>query len=108
MDRAKIEIALINAFNELRNITPIDTGNLRYNALRYEWEAPNIFVIYISGNGKSGIAPYMPFTNEEWVSPRWHGKKNPNEGWFEKGVKLVAKTIRRELKAIEKEDLRNG
>ena len=24
----------------------------------------------------------MPFTNEEWISPRWNGKKNPNEHWW--------------------------
>lgn len=102
MERAKIESALYTAFSEFRGITPIDTGNLRYNATRYEWTSPTTFVIYVSGNGKTGIAPYMPFTNEEWISPRWHGKKNPNEGWFERGVELVAKTIARELKGTLK------
>lgn len=27
---------------------------------------------------------YMPYTNEEWISPRWRGRKNPNEQWWEK------------------------
>ncbi len=26
-------------------------------------------------------APYFPYTNEPWKSPRWKGATNPNEGW---------------------------
>lgn len=31
-------------------------------------------------------ANYAAATNEPWVSPRWHGKKNPNEGWIDKCI----------------------
>ena len=31
-------------------------------------------------------AYYMPYTNEKWISPRWHGKQNPNEDWWDKAI----------------------
>lgn len=34
-------------------------------------------------------AYYMPYTNEEWVHPRWKGKKNPNEHWWDKAIAQV-------------------
>lgn len=30
------------------------------------------------------MAKYMPFTNEPWISAKWHGRKNPNESWWDK------------------------
>ena len=35
----------------------------------------------------------MPYTNEPWVSPKWHGKKNPNEAWFQDAVEYIAEYI---------------
>ena len=67
---------------------PKDTWNLARNALRVEWVGPDEARIYIDQD----IAPYMPYTNEPWVSPRWHGKPNPNEGWWQDCIEL-AKTI---------------
>lgn len=31
-------------------------------------------------------AYYMPYTNERWISPRWKGKKNPNEDWWDNAI----------------------
>ena len=31
-------------------------------------------------------APYLPYTNEKWISPRWKGKKNPNRKWYNKAM----------------------
>lgn len=28
------------------------------------------------------VAFYAVYTNEKWISPRWHGKQNPNENWI--------------------------
>ena len=39
------------------------------------------------------IAPYVPYTNEPWISEKWNGKKNPNEGWFERATGFVATYI---------------
>lgn len=69
---------------------PKDTGNLAYNAIKMKMDSPRQCEIYVSGNSiktingyiKYGVAPYMPFTNGPWLSPRWRGRKNPNEGWW--------------------------
>lgn len=53
------------------------TGNLAFNALQYSIVGDTVDV-YIDED----IAPYCVFTDEPWVSPYWHGKKNPNEGWW--------------------------
>lgn len=68
---------------------PKDTGNLRFNAFRFEYVAPNRVELYID----ESIAPYMPYTNEPWISPRWKGKKNPNEYWFQNTVEKVVNYI---------------
>ena len=51
----------------------------------------------------------MPFTNEVWKSPKWNGKKNPNQGWWNNAMEMViafiAKKIRRRIKVIELKDL---
>jgi len=26
---------------------------------------------------------YATYTNEVWISPKWNGKQNPNEGWID-------------------------
>lgn len=55
------------------------TGNMALNALKYEWlDGGATFHMWIDEE----IAPYVFYTNEPWTSPRWHGKKNPNEGWW--------------------------
>lgn len=37
----------------------------------------------------------MPYTNEPWISPKWHGKKNPNEGWFDRTADYIASEFAR-------------
>lgn len=44
-------------------------------------------------------APHMPYTEEEWVSPQWRGRANPNEGWFREAVDLAYRLIKLELQA---------
>lgn len=87
-------------FNELKNTTPIDTGNLRYNATLMEYKnGGKVCEIYVDGDGEDGIAYYMPFTNEPWISPKWNGRKNPNEGWWQnKALKAVLEHIQIRLK----------
>ena len=57
---------------------PRDTGNMALNSLRYKVQG-NYIVIYFDTN----IAPYVPYTNEPWLSDKWNGKQNPNEGWWD-------------------------
>lgn len=61
---------------------PKDTGNLAFNSIRlvavdsYNWQ------IVIGGE----IAEYAIYTNEPWISERWGGKVNPNEGWVNRAI----------------------
>lgn len=68
------------------------TGNMAYNASKIVYPDSDTAIIYVDEN----IAPYVPYTNEEWISPKWKGKKNPNQGWFERAVEVVAKSLAKE------------
>ena len=84
----------IQIVDEVRKTSPIRTGNLRNNAIRFEWVSPNKFRIFVDET----IAPYMPYTNEPWLSPRWRGAKNKNELWWDdKAVNALLTTVRRVL-----------
>lgn len=82
------------AVRQLRRLAPKDTGNLANNAIKYEFIG-NTCKIYVD----EAIAPYMPFTNEPWISPKWNGKKNPNEKWFDDAVAYIVDYITRETNA---------
>lgn len=36
---------------------------------------------------------YMPYTEEKWISPRWRGRQNPNEGWFKEAFEVCIRMI---------------
>jgi hypothetical protein len=82
----------VNRFvKNFKPLTPIDTGNLRYNSVKFIFTSPTRAVVYIDEK----VAPYMPYTDRPWLSPRWNGKKNPNENWFENAVqKALEKTTK--------------
>lgn len=44
------------------------------------------------------IAPYCVYTNDPWLSPNWKGKKNPNEGWWERFAEEFARRLAKKLK----------
>jgi hypothetical protein len=84
----------------LKSSSPIRTGNLRYNSIKNRNVNGKMAIIYID----EAIAPYMPFTNEPWISPRWHGRQNPNERWFDNTAERFADSIERiypKLKRVE-------
>ncbi len=78
-------------------LVPRDTGNMAYMALQYEIQN-GILAITINPD----IAPYVPYTNEPWLSERWHGKKNPNEGWWDRFVAEFTKRLANKLKGVIK------
>lgn len=96
------------ALNIFRSLTPIDTGNLRYNAVKLKVENENTIVIYVD----EVIAPYVKYTVGKWehkytqmgnfkrgeVVTRFRYWDNPNEGWFDKAVLTVAKEMTSALK----------
>jgi hypothetical protein len=73
----------------LKLFAPKDTGNLSLNAIRMSQVAPNEWQIIIGGE----IAPYAVYTNEKWGSPRWGGKRNPNEGWVNRAIESATPNL---------------
>lgn len=100
MTREKIISAAVTVLEEIRaDYVPnpktrgkTSTGNMAFNALKYRLEGDE-FVVYIDEQ----IAPYVWFTQLPWLSPRWNGKKNPNEGWFEVFQEEFARRLAKKL-----------
>lgn len=93
MTRAKFRRFCNDFVKELRKIAPYDTGNLRKNAIRFVFEGETA-KIYVDMD----IAPYMPYTNEPWISPKWNKGnvqgppppgKNPNEAWWNNAIPTI-------------------
>lgn len=78
----------LEIFYAVRTLCPVDTGNMKFNAMRFRIENDK-FIIEID----EIIAPYVFYTIEKWISPRWNGRKNPNEGWFERGIEFALSEI---------------
>ena len=104
MNRQYFDRIFLEAIDQLRKGAPKDSGNLAYNAIKYRWTSKNIFEIYVDvGEVKVikkkiiGIAPYMPFTNEVWISPKWKGKTNPNQNWWNKLIEMVIRFIAKRM-----------
>lgn len=81
------------AGKELRGLAPYDTGNLAINAITIEFPSPDVCIIYVD----ESIAPYMPFTTKPWISPKWNGKKNPNEGWWQAAGELIVEYVAQQV-----------
>ena len=82
MTRSQFQRFCIDFYKSIHEYAPKDTRNLADNSIKVVWESDKVCKIYVDQK----IAPYMPYTNEEWISPRWNGKKNPNEQWWNKIV----------------------
>lgn len=93
----RIEDAFNWAINYLKMIAPKDTGNLAFNAIKYEISG-NEMRIYVDEN----IAPYMVYTNEPWIK---RPGTNPNEKWWdtalEEIIEYMAFYLNGELKQID-------
>lgn len=94
MTRQDIINMAISVVEAMRSeYVPIHTGNLAYNALVYDVQGDQ-FIIRVD----PAIAPYVPYTNEPWLSDKWHGKQNPNEGWWQRFAEEFAKMLATKLK----------
>ena len=92
MTKSEFDKLCMDIVGQVRKRAPYDTGNLSTNGVRYMWKGKDTFVIYVD----ESIAPYMPYTNEPWISPRWHGKKNPNEAWWQDAIKIIVEYLEKE------------
>ncbi len=94
MTKQEVINIAISIVNEMRaEWVPRKTGNMALNALGYDVKN-NVLDISINPD----IAPYVPYTNEPWLSDKWNGKKNPNEGWWQRFVEEFVKRLTTRLK----------
>lgn len=84
-----VRSAIEQAVWSFRQKVPIDTGNMRNNATKIVPVSENQYKLYIDKN----IAPYFPYVNGPWISPRWHGARNDNAGFFIKAAIEYANTL---------------
>lgn len=94
MTRQEIVNATVEIVNQMRSeFVPYDTGNMALNALQVKVDG-NLIDITVD----EAIAPYVPYTNEPWISPKWKGKPNPNQGWWERFLAEFAKRLTTKLR----------
>lgn len=101
--------ALVNECEAiLRSRAPVDTGNLKYNAIKLEMFNDKTARLYVDEK----VAPYMKYTNEPWEKKlirmgnfkpggtvvRLRTWRNPNELWFDRAVQEIAEHIAKKLK----------
>lgn len=86
ISKARQEAIIKRIVANFRKRAPKDTGNLAYNGVQFAYLGNGKWEIWVSDEIGSGIAPYMKYTNENWnnFAPPLQGKKNPNEGWWDK------------------------
>jgi len=76
---------------------PYDKGNL-LRAIKLEYHIDDMgFDIIIDKD-------YMVYTNETWISPKWNGRNNPNERWFNDAFALATDYIGRAISGNMNED----
>lgn len=71
---------------EIRNGTPKDTGNLRYNATRKEALGGGRFRITV----EERVAPYFRYVNGQRTI---RGRKNEHYGYFENAVRDAVRSV---------------
>jgi hypothetical protein len=67
---------------------------MRFNATSIRRVSPTVIEIKVDAK----IAPYVVYTNEPWISPKWKGAKNPNEKWFERVLGIYAQSLAHALR----------
>lgn len=77
----RLRFACYYLMMQLKLFAPFEWGNLM-NSIQIREITPYQYEVLIGGE----LVNYAPATNEEWVSPRWKGKQNPNQGWIEKCI----------------------
>lgn len=98
MKNHELQIAVVEVCENLRPTEFIpnprtryvtSTGNMAFNAYKYVQVLPEQTDVFVDKK----IAPYVPYTNEPWTAARWHGKKNPNQGWWQRHVQHFAEEL---------------
>lgn len=80
----------------LKADAPIRSSNLAQNGIQFIADGQ----VTVGGEP----APYAVYTNEPWISERWHGKQNPNEGWLKYSIERAKPGIRSIFSGVYSED----
>ena len=78
----------------LKSVCPYRTGNLERNGIRVKIDNGTMCV-EIGHDTSKVLGEYAVYTNEPWISPKWGGKQNPNQGWIERGSEKALPLIRK-------------
>ena len=77
----------------LKSVCTYRTGNLERNGIRVKIDNGSMCV-EIGHDTSKVLGEYAVYTNEPWISPKWGGKQNPNQGWIERGIEKALPLIR--------------
>ena len=77
----------------LKSVCPYRTGNLERNGIRVKIDNGTMCVVVGHETSKL-LGEYAVYTNEPWISPKWNGKQNPNQGWIERGIEKALPLIK--------------
>lgn len=98
----KIKLACDSLCIVLKAEAPYDTGHLAINSIRVIETEPSEYHVAIGGE----LAPYAKYTQENWdkFQAPLKGKKNPNEGWIDRGIEKTMPLIKRIMSGAITED----
>ena len=82
----KIEMALANCVLITKANMPYKTGGLERSVTLKR--ITNGAEIYTTATTKNGNL-LLPYTNGVWTHPRWKGRRNPHEGWWDKRAEQI-------------------
>ena len=77
----------------LQERCPVDTGNMKASISLLSGKGGTEYVIEIPAN----LVPYVVYTNERWISPKWNGRQNPNYHWIDDTIQLFLVSFTKEL-----------
>lgn len=87
-DRITKNGLMLGSLNIVKSRAPVKTGTLKGSITMKSTD--DGFYIEIT-------APHTVYTEEEWLSPKWNGKTNPNRDWIKYAVNDVKNYLYRRL-----------
>lgn len=90
----------------LKSVCPYRTGTLERNGIRVKIDNGTMCVVVGHETSKL-LGEYAVYTNEPWISPKWGGKQNPNQGWIERGIEKALPLIKQVYQGMTADDFNN-
>ena len=90
----------------LKSVCPYRTGDLERNGIRVKIDNGTMCVVVGHETSKL-LGEYAVYTNEPWISPKWGGKQNPNQGWIERGIEKALPLIKQVYQGMTADDFNN-